>query len=127
MAGTTHIIVDEIEDNEIPENVHLTKLQNTEAKLMMSTDSNGETDKSWRADSPDVGYGILLAIIPSLLTQYQHLKVILIVNSRIYTHDFCHKNIVSEIRNPMNLINAPNSVPITYYEVSVNFASFLLL
>ncbi|VDP37216.1 unnamed protein product [Schistosoma curassoni] len=117
MAGTTHIIVDEIEDNEIPENVHLTKLQNTEAKLMMSTDSNGETDKSWRADSPDVGYGILLAIIPSLLTQYQHLKVILIVNSRIYTHDFCHKNIVSEIRNPMNLINAPNSVPITYYEI----------
>uniref|UniRef100_A0A095CCK4 Putative ATP-dependent RNA helicase YTHDC2 n=1 Tax=Schistosoma haematobium TaxID=6185 RepID=A0A095CCK4_SCHHA len=117
MAGTTHIIVDEIEDNEIPENLHLTKLQNTDAKLMMSTDSNGETDKSWRADNPDVGYGILLAIIPSLLTQYQHLKVILVVNSRMYTHDFCHKNILSEIRNPMNLINAPNSVPITHCEI----------
>ncbi|CAH8483609.1 unnamed protein product [Schistosoma haematobium] len=117
MAGTTHIIVDEIEDNEIPENLHLTKLQSTDAKLMMSTDSNGETDKSWRADNPDVGYGILLAIIPSLLTQYQHLKVILVVNSRMYTHDFCHKNILSEIRNPMNLINAPNSVPITHCEI----------
>ncbi|VDO58867.1 unnamed protein product [Schistosoma margrebowiei] len=110
MAGTTHIIVDEIEDNEIPENLHLTKLQNTEAKLM-SADSNGETY------NPDVGYGILLAIIPSLLTKYQHLKVILIVNSRIYTHDFCHKNILSEIRNPMNLINSPTSVPITYCEI----------
>ncbi|CAI2725143.1 unnamed protein product [Schistosoma spindalis] len=124
MAGTTHIIVDEIEDNEIPENLHLTKMQNTEAKLMMSTDSNGETDKSWRADNPDVGYGILLAIIPSLLAQYQHLKVILIVNSRISTHEFCYKNILSEIRNPMNLINTPNSVPITYCEIQNTAAQY---
>ncbi|CAH8444350.1 unnamed protein product [Schistosoma rodhaini] len=124
MAGTTHIIVDEIEDDEILENLHLTKLQNTEAKLMMTTDSNGDTDKSWCADNPDVGYGILLAVIPSLLTQYQHLKVILIINSRISTYEFCHENILNEMKNSMNSVNAPSSVPMTYCEVHNNAAQY---
>uniref|UniRef100_A0A5K4EVU8 Putative atp-dependent RNA helicase n=1 Tax=Schistosoma mansoni TaxID=6183 RepID=A0A5K4EVU8_SCHMA len=124
MAGTTHIIVDEIEDDEIPENLHLTKLQNTEAKLMMTTVSNGDTDKSWCADNPDVGYGILLAIIPSLLNQYQHLKVILIINSRISTYEFCHENILNEMKNSINSVNAPSSVPMTYCEVHNNAAQY---
>ncbi|TNN07314.1 putative ATP-dependent RNA helicase YTHDC2 [Schistosoma japonicum] len=98
MAGITHIIVDEIEEEEIPENLLQTKFGNVKSKLMKSPRKC--------ADNPEKGCGILLGIIPLLLKQYKHLKVILIINSRLSTYYSLHKDIPC---NPVNILGISKS------------------
>ncbi|KAF6772802.1 hypothetical protein AHF37_07489 [Paragonimus kellicotti] len=89
MAGTTHILVDEIDEDELP-----VKTLIKQRKVLNSTNTsctgNTKIDISTELtemNSPNEGCGILLSVIPSLLTQFPHLKVVLMVNLHKSTHD----------------------------------------
>lgn len=96
MSGTTHILVDEIEEDELPSKfTHARGVSVTSGTGNFVRDSSGITDalhrnpssESGHQTNPNNGCGILLGLIPSLLIQYPHLKVILLINLRKTSYD----------------------------------------
>ncbi|KAF5404452.1 hypothetical protein PHET_02273 [Paragonimus heterotremus] len=97
MAGTTHILVDEIDEDELPLQTLMKKL-----KVLNNTNASSTGNKKidigtelTEVNSATEGCGILLSVIPSLLTQFPHLKVVLMVNLHKSTHDslFVKRNV----------------------------------
>ncbi|KER20169.1 hypothetical protein T265_11221 [Opisthorchis viverrini] len=97
IAGTTHILVDEVEEDEIPLHRNLISRNN----VFSEPDQNSPNLSADATDRPDddthlhpsaissktEGCGILLGMLPWLLNHYPHLKVILLVNLRKTTFD----------------------------------------
>ncbi|KAA3676125.1 uncharacterized protein DEA37_0004116 [Paragonimus westermani] len=88
MAGTTHILVDEIDEEEL--SVKTLKKQRKMFNLKDTPTRNTKIDISSElveVKNANEGCGILLSLIPSLLIQFPHLKVVLMVNLRKSTYD----------------------------------------
>ncbi|KAF7259277.1 hypothetical protein EG68_03549 [Paragonimus skrjabini miyazakii] len=89
MAGTTHILVDEIDEDELPVQTLLKQrkvLNNTNTSSTGNIKIDISTEQT-EVNSANEGCGILLSVIPSLLAQFPHLKVVLMVNLRKSTDD----------------------------------------
>ncbi|KAF8569154.1 hypothetical protein P879_06015 [Paragonimus westermani] len=88
MAGTTHILMDEIDEDELP--VKTLIKQHKMLNLENAATRNTKVDissESVEVKNTNEGCGILLSLIPSLLIQFPHLKVVLMVNLRKSTYD----------------------------------------
>ncbi|THD21182.1 putative ATP-dependent RNA helicase YTHDC2 [Fasciola hepatica] len=108
MSGTTHILVDEIEEDELPptfaqtHSVYVTG--DTRPFVRNSTTVSDTHHRNLPSDAghstnPNNGCGILLGLLPSLLVQYPHLKVILLVNLRKTSYDMWTSRSVNSFLN----------------------------
>ncbi|TGZ70003.1 hypothetical protein CRM22_003412 [Opisthorchis felineus] len=97
IAGTTHILVDEVEEDEIPLHRNLISRNNVFSEPCQNSPNLSANATDCRDDdthlhpsaisSKTEGCGILLGMLPWLLNHYPHLKVILLVNLRKTTFD----------------------------------------
>lgn len=113
MLGTTHIIVDELDEDEIPYNEKLIERfgTNTSNSVASSPPSsffqfNLNFNENF-STNPNHGHGILLSLIPSLLINFPHLKIVLIVNKRpSFKNVYCKGMNLSDIKhNQSSLID----------------------